>query len=133
MSGGRRPPLMGFSGFRVFHFHAGVASHHLLGELPSAVPTTHISVDLSIPPSGRSSALLAGCLWSKQANDAQFSHCGDALWRIVRTSRKKDALCKSTPCLLDCLELGKRETWGPPVTVAISCAARGRQRAEMSH
>lgn len=70
-----------------------------------------MSVDLSIPPSGRSSttAQLAGYLWSKQANDAHFSLSGDALWGIAGKSRKKGTRCKSTPCLFDCLGLGKRK------------------------
>lgn len=102
---------MGSSILTAFYSHTGVASHQLLGELPSAVQTACISVDLSIPSSGRSSvtSLLAGFLSSEQANDAQFSHSGDAFWRIVRKSRKRDTLCKSTPCLFDCLGLGKRK------------------------
>lgn len=103
--------MTGSSSLTAFHSHAGVASHQLLGELPSVDQTKRISVDLSILSSGRSSAtsLLAGCLWSEQANDAQFSHRGGALWRIVGKSRKTDTLCKSTPCLFDCLGLGKRK------------------------
>lgn len=125
---------MGSSSLTAFHSHAGLASHQLLGEVPSAIQTKLTAVDLSIPPSGRSTATsLLACGPSKPRDDAQFSHSGDALWRSVGKSRKKDTLCKSAPRLFDCLGLGKKESCGPPVTVAISCAARGRHRAETSH
>lgn len=67
---------MGSSSLTAFHPHAGAASHQLLGELPSVDQTKDLSVDLSIPPSGRrnTTSPLAGCLWSERAKDALFSH-----------------------------------------------------------
>lgn len=103
--------LMGSFSLAAFHPGAGVASHQLLGELPSVDQTKHTCAAPSIPPSGRrrATSLLAGCLRSAQASDAQCSRSGGALWAIVAKSRKTDALCKSTPCLSDCLGLGKRK------------------------
>lgn len=62
---------MGSSSLTAFHCHAGVASHRLLGEVPSAVQPKPLPVDLSVPPSGRSSvtSLLAGGPRSARADE----------------------------------------------------------------
>jgi len=114
---------MGSSSLTAFLSHAAVAIHQLLGELPSVDQTKCISVDLSIPPSGRGSAasVLAGCLWSKQADDARFSHSGG----LSESQARKTLYANPLHVYLTALDWAKGNLWP-------SCHCGHQQRCKRS-